>query len=207
MLSGSFSGESRPFLEITSPCPRRGRREPKASGGRGAARAVAATLVCLFAASWKVVLVSGGSPSILALRLDESGLVRCQALHLSRRYRFSSGLRRPLLGQGEVKICLRAGGITAISDLMKLGHLGAVVLGGWILLAPSVDCARRGLERETPLSEWERGDHFASRTSCEDYRSTVIEAEKSDSGNVYVERYSYSICVADDDPRLKEPNP
>lgn len=95
----------------------------------------------------------------------------------------------------------------AISDLMKFGHLAAGVLIGWILVAPSIDCARRGLQRETPLSEWERGDHFSSRESCEDYRSTVIDAEKSDSGNIYVERYSYSICVQDDDPRLKEPNP
>ena len=44
---------------------------------------------------------------------------------------------------------------------------------------------------------------FSSRESCENYRATVIDAEKSDSENVYVERYSYSICVQDDDPRLK----
>ena len=44
---------------------------------------------------------------------------------------------------------------------------------------------------------------FKSRESCEDFRATVIDQEKSDSGNVYVERYSYSICVQDDDPRLK----
>ena len=90
---------------------------------------------------------------------------------------------------------------------MKTTHLRSVVLAGWILIAPSIDCARRGLQRETPLSEWERGDHFSSRESCEDYRSTVLEAEKSDSENIYVERYTYSICVQDDDPRLKEPNP
>ena len=102
---------------------------------------------------------------------------------------------------------MRADGNIAISDLMKIGHFMAVVLAGWILIAPSIDCARRGLQRETPLSEWERGDHFSSRESCEDYRSTVLGAEKSDSENIYVERYSYSICVQDDDPRLKEPNP
>ncbi|MGB9382903.1 hypothetical protein [Candidatus Binatus sp.] len=90
---------------------------------------------------------------------------------------------------------------------MKIGNLAGAVVAGWILLAPSIDCARRGLQRETPLSEWERGDHFSSRASCEDYRATVIETEKSDSGNIYDERYSYAICVEDDDPRLKEPNP
>jgi hypothetical protein len=90
---------------------------------------------------------------------------------------------------------------------VKLRNISAPLLAGWILLAPSIDCARRGLQRETPLSEWERGDHFSSRESCEDYRATVIETEKSDSGNIYDERYSYAICVEDDDPRLKEPNP
>jgi hypothetical protein len=86
---------------------------------------------------------------------------------------------------------------------MKFKDSAAFVFAGWILLAPSIDCARRGLQRETPLSEWERGDHFSSRESCESYRATVLDAEKSDSGNIYVERYSYSICVQDDDPRLK----
>jgi hypothetical protein len=79
----------------------------------------------------------------------------------------------------------------------------AAVMAGWILLAPSIDCARRGLEKETPLSEWENVDSFASEQHCEDYRSVVIETEKSDQGNVYVDRYSYSICVQADDPRLK----
>jgi hypothetical protein len=90
---------------------------------------------------------------------------------------------------------------------MKFGHLAAVVLAGWILVAPSIDCARQGLQQETPVSEWEQGDHFSSKESCEDYRATVIETEKNESGNVYAERYSYSICLPDDDPRLKEPNP
>jgi hypothetical protein len=87
--------------------------------------------------------------------------------------------------------------------LVKLRNISARLFAGWILLAPSIDCARRGLQRETPLSEWERGDHFSSRESCQSYRATVIDAEKNDSANIYVERYSYSICVQDDDPRLK----
>src|SRR6202030_4055215 len=57
-----------------------------------------------FAASQKVALVSGGSPETFALRLDELALAHCLALHLSRRHRFSIGLRRPLLGQGGVKM-------------------------------------------------------------------------------------------------------
>ena len=91
----------------------------------------------------------------------------------------------------------------SILRLMRLRDSAAVVLAGWILLAPSIDCARRGLQRETPLSEWEHVDSFSSRESCENFRATVIDQEKNDSGNVYVQRYSYSICVQDDDPRLK----
>ena len=86
---------------------------------------------------------------------------------------------------------------------MRFRDRAAVALAGWILMAPSVDCARQGLQRETPLAEWEQVDSFSSQESCENYRSIVIEAEKGDSGNVYVERYSYSICVQADDPRLK----
>jgi hypothetical protein len=86
---------------------------------------------------------------------------------------------------------------------MKFRGSAGIVLAGWILLAPSIDCARRGLERETPLSEWEQVDTFSSQESCENYRTTVIDTEKDDSGNIYVERYSYAICLKDDDPRLK----
>ncbi len=98
---------------------------------------------------------------------------------------------------------LRAGGNIAISKLMKFGHLAAVALAGWLLMAPSVDCARDGLQRQTPLSDWEQVDSFSSQESCENYRAIVTAAEKSDSGNVSGERYSYSICVQADDPRLK----
>ncbi|HEV2170646.1 MAG TPA: hypothetical protein VGR40_06845, partial [Candidatus Binatus sp.] len=70
----------------------------------------------------------------------------------------------------------------------------SALLAGWILIAPTIDCARRGLQRQTPLSEWERVDHFQSQESCESYRAIVIEAEKNDSGNLFVQRYSYSLC-------------
>ena len=85
---------------------------------------------------------------------------------------------------------------------MKIRDRAALALIGWILIAPTIDCARRGLQRETPLSEWERVDQFASQESCENYRAIVIEAEKNDSANLLVQRYSFSICVRDDDARL-----
>src|SRR6202023_3296630 len=47
---------------LTSPCPRRGRREPKASDGRGATLATRNRARIFSAASQKVVLLTGGGP-------------------------------------------------------------------------------------------------------------------------------------------------
>jgi hypothetical protein len=80
----------------------------------------------------------------------------------------------------------------------------AVTLVGWVLMAPSVDCARRGLESATPLSEWEAMGSFLSASNCEQYRATVVETEKNERGNAYVDRYAHSVCVPADDPRLKK---
>jgi len=76
------------------------------------------------------------------------------------------------------------------------------VLAGWILVAPSIDCARQGLQRETPMSEWDQVETFESQENCESYRTAVIVDEKGASENIYNQRYSYSICVREDDPRL-----
>ena len=86
---------------------------------------------------------------------------------------------------------------------MRFRDSAAAALIGWVLMAPSIDCARNGLQRQTPVSEWESVDSFSSDEACENYRAVLIAAEKSDSDNASVERYSYSICMPDDDPRLK----
>lgn len=86
---------------------------------------------------------------------------------------------------------------------MRFRGIAGAVLVGWILIAPSLDCARQGLQSQTPISEWDTVDSFSSREACEDYRATVIAAEKSSSDTATVEQYSYSICVQADDPRLK----
>jgi hypothetical protein len=69
------------LLVLTSPCPRRGRREPKVSDWRGATLADATSVA---------VLLSGGRTGVSALRLDESTRLNCLALHLSRRHRFAA---------------------------------------------------------------------------------------------------------------------
>ena len=63
---------------ITSPCPRGGRRAPKERDGRGAT---------LDTATARVVLLSGDGVGVSALRLNESRVVNCLALHLTRRHR------------------------------------------------------------------------------------------------------------------------
>src|SRR6266404_6143437 len=92
----------------------------------------------------------------------------------------------------------------AISVLMRFKHTAtlAALMAGWILIAPSIDCARRGLEKETPLSEWENVDHFNLAEDCESYRATVVETEKNERETVYTDRYSYALCISEDDPRL-----
>lgn len=78
-----------------------------------------------------------------------------------------------------------------------------LILAAWFLMAPSVDCARRGLEKETPLSQWENVSRFESAQGCEQYRATVMDAEKSERSNAYADRYFSSVCVPEDDPRLQ----
>jgi hypothetical protein len=92
-----------------------------------------------------------------------------------------------------------------ISDPMRVGHAAAIALTlfGWILMVPSIDCARRGLVKETPLSEWEQMDRFTSEAACLEYKATVIEAEKPQQGNPYADRYFSAVCVPEGDPRLK----
>lgn len=84
---------------------------------------------------------------------------------------------------------------------MKQLPASALLLGAWFLMAPSVDCARR--EKETPLSQWENVSRFESSQGCEQYRAIVLEAEKAERGNAYADRYFSSVCVSDNDPRLR----
>ena len=94
--------------------------------------------------------------------------------------------------------------VREILDLMRMRRALSVALVGWVLMAPSVDCARRGLENDTPLSQWENVGSFLSASNCEQYRVTVVAAEKSEPANAYVDRYVHSICMPADDPRLRK---
>ncbi len=59
---------------LTSPCPRRGRREPKVSDGRGATLAVATTLICLLQQARRWCWFLAAASVFFALRLDESAI-------------------------------------------------------------------------------------------------------------------------------------
>src|ERR1700693_5147704 len=121
-----------------------------------------------FAPVWRLVMEDSPLPSgevdVSPRAAGEGASIELNASALTR----AVGASSPE-GRGNSVRRLRARSDTLKSDLMKLGHFTAAVLVGWILLAPSIDCARRRLQRETPVSEWEHVDHFASRESCEDF--------------------------------------
>src|ERR1700731_3079323 len=60
-------------------------------------------LIYLLQRARTVALLPGDRPAFQNSWLNESGSMPCLVLHLSRRHRVSRGLRRPLLGQGEVR--------------------------------------------------------------------------------------------------------
>lgn len=86
---------------LTSPCPRGGRREPKVSDGRGATRADEECARFFVAPLQTVVLLCGSSLCLcIAIKRVGRGATSGFAPRPATPLR---GLRRPLLGQGEVR--------------------------------------------------------------------------------------------------------
>src|SRR5271170_6639990 len=103
-------------VDLTSPCPRGGRRAPKERGGWGTARAASHQRATPFA-TWRN---SGAAvwrrPECLTIVVRRVGNCALSGVapHPATPLR---GFRRPLVGQGEVKNArgLRAGGNIAIT--------------------------------------------------------------------------------------------
>src|ERR1700674_2066573 len=70
-MSGRVVNDARRIL--TSPCPRRGRREPKVSDGRGATPDIATMPAFFFARSQEVVLLSVPRPESLGIAVKRVG--------------------------------------------------------------------------------------------------------------------------------------
>ena len=95
---------------------------------------------------------------------------------------------------------------------MSFRDATALVLLGWYLMIPPYDMART--PQAPPLSKWEISQSFDSAGECEELRhgwqTKIDKAVHGDArlskeitvGDVY--SYSHSLCVASDDPRLKE---
>lgn len=71
---------------------------------------------------------------------------------------------------------------------MKLSHAAALALVGWYLMLPPVSSDGR-IQKDAPLSDWYIFSSFDTKEAC--------EKERQVSG-------VSAICVASDDPRLKE---
>jgi len=71
---------------------------------------------------------------------------------------------------------------------MKLRHAAALALVGWYLMMPPSTSSGR-IQKDAPLSRWYIFTTFETKKECE-------KARQFSSG--------LSICVASDDPRLKE---
>jgi hypothetical protein len=74
------------------------------------------------------------------------------------------------------------------SEAMNPRHAAALALVGWYLMVPPVTSDGR-TQKDAPLSRWYIASNFETKEECEQVR-------QASSGS--------AICVASDDPRLKE---
>jgi len=93
---------------------------------------------------------------------------------------------------------------------MTLRHAAALALMGWYMMTPQV-LIKNGvvqfdingnveLDTAKPLSKWIQVKAFDSAEQCEQDQESEIEAEKGQTPSLG----QASLCVATDDPRLKE---
>jgi hypothetical protein len=71
---------------------------------------------------------------------------------------------------------------------MKVCHAAALVLVGWYLILPPVGSDGR-IKKDAPLSLWYVFSNFETKKQCENARQVST---------------GVSLCVASDDPRLKQ---
>jgi hypothetical protein len=90
---------------------------------------------------------------------------------------------------------------------MKLGHVGALAVVGWYLMAPATvrapGCEGRdcGLpDPKSPLSTWIIVDSFQTASECKKW----LEAETKAALQGRNGEDPLYACIASDDPRLKE---
>ena len=93
---------------------------------------------------------------------------------------------------------------------MNLRHTAALAMVGWYLMAPPMTeiSGRPAALTETPLGLWDASASFGNSKSCLRYQLARIDEQKRRSDQVgreyWLEVFTNSICIATDDPRLKE---
>jgi hypothetical protein len=105
---------------------------------------------------------------------------------------------------------------------VKFRHAAALALAGWYLMLPrakpSTLTGKTEVDSTSPLANWSIGQSFDSASACErmrDYagkqgaaREAKVPVCSSSKGRILVETSAVqaenAVCVAADDPRLKE---
>jgi hypothetical protein len=93
--------------------------------------------------------------------------------------------------------------LSANSMSMNLQHAAALALVGWYLMVPPLQNSVFGCDPNAPLRKRLKFRSFDSETACKDRLDQMQGEEKNDPDPFHC-RIKHSICVATDDPRLKE---
>jgi hypothetical protein len=104
---------------------------------------------------------------------------------------------------------------------MKPLHAGALAIVLWYLMIPPIGADNK-IDPHAPLSQWRRGVGFESQKQCDDalkeaiqnpmtlaeYQAAATATRKAKMKPLTIaemtKRTAESLCVAGDDPRLKE---
>ena len=87
---------------------------------------------------------------------------------------------------------------------MNLRHTAALALAGWYLMGPPMNSDLK-VDDSAPISQWKIMLSFDTAAECEKKRAqTLREIAPRKQDAPYSDIASASVCVATDDPRLKE---
>ena len=92
---------------------------------------------------------------------------------------------------------------------MKLRHAAALTLVGWYMMMPPPPSYPGGpVNTSIPLSKWNMTASYDTAKECEKYRSILqgllANPETGEKTKDHTPRGDAAVCVASDDPRLKE---
>jgi hypothetical protein len=94
-----------------------------------------------------------------------------------------------------------------VQMLTRIGGCAAMaaILFGWYLMVPPIDVGTWRVNRDAPLSQWQRAGDYQSRAECDAVRAQIL-AREIPLGQTPQRAVRYtklnSQCVAGDDPRL-----